>query len=301
MREQQDRLANRESGEEVAAIDESPARDGDARPQFSSHGALPAVEQLEDVVYKPSASQLAYKDDDVAHAPPKPGDVKKDKTSTPATVRENWPQLLKDFGALFPEAAKLIAAYPSSLRFVKECEVGCAKFGGYAEHGDEEGWPYTTKATVYVPKSHGDGLQAMSDFLFELNNAVREPRFKDLRAEARKGSQGSLDAKSFARKTVELEVEGMLKLGEVWLQTKKEAKKEKDKTWSSHDSQFYLQHYLDYRASKITKDDIVNSVLHSKYTEGEDKGKTPEEVYMKQYEAHAQFAKPVQREPLEKP
>lgn len=304
MREQNDRrLAQDGRGEATAALDDARPHDDEQRTRFSSQGALPPVEQVTDVVYKPSASQLGYKDDDVAYAPPKPSEAKAGATSAPAaTVNEHWPQLLKDFGALFPEAAKLIASQPSSCQFVKECEAGGAKFGGYAEQGVKaDAWPYTTQATVYIPKSHGDGLQAMSDFLFELNNAVREPSFKELRAEARKGDKGSLDAKSFARKTVELEVEGMLKLGEVWLQTKKEAKKEKDKTWSSHDSQFYLQQYLDFQAGKITKDDIVNSVLHSKYTEGEDKGKTPEEVYMKQYEAHAQFAKPQKLEPLEKP
>jgi hypothetical protein len=290
-RQLQEQIEHPEQAQDAAASGEQD------RQRFSSHGAIPAVATGE-AVYKPSASQLAYKDDDVAFAPPKPGEAKQEGTSTSATVNDHWPQLLKDFGALFPGAAKLIASQPSSCRFVKECEAGGAKFGGYAGDGKDDAWPYTVQATVYIPKSHGDGLQAMSDFLFELNNAVREPRFKDLRAEARKGDKGSLDAKTYARKVVELEVEGMLKLGEVWLQTKKEAKKEKDKTWSSHDSQFYLQIYLDYQAGKITKADIVDSVLHSTYTEGDDKGKTPEEVYMKQYEAQAQFSKPMKREPL---
>ena len=148
------------------------------------------------------------------------------------------------------------------------------------------------RAPVYIPKAHTDSLQAMSDFLFELNNAVRDPQFKAIRTEANKGRKGSLTPKTYARKTVELEVEGMLKLGEVWFETKREAHKEHDKTWSAHDSQYYLAQYQAYKAGKITKDDIVDAVLTSKYTEGEDAGKTVKDLYMKQYEGQAQFGSP---------
>lgn len=86
-----------------------------------------------------------------------------------------------------------------------------------------------------------------------------------------KGDKGSLTATTYARKTVELEVEGMLKLGEVWLDMKKAAGKEKDKTW---------------------KDDVVNAVLASKYTEGTNAGQTVQSVYEAQYEAIAAIGAP---------
>src|SRR5512139_637041 len=105
--------------DELAASDESPP---EATPRFSSQGSLPPVVDALDAVYKPTASDLAYKDDNATYAPPKPA-TKEKAPATAAATKEGWPQLLEDFGALFPQAAKLIAAYPSSLQFVKECQA----------------------------------------------------------------------------------------------------------------------------------------------------------------------------------
>ena len=60
----------------------------------------------------------------------------------------------------------------------------------------------------------------MRDFLFELNNAIRAPKFAALAAEAVKGSTGTLTARSYAYKMAEQEVEGMLRLGETWFKIK---------------------------------------------------------------------------------
>jgi hypothetical protein len=235
-----------------------------AESRFSADGPLPEVAEAQ-AITTPSPSERAY--DEVRPAAP-----------------ETWPQVLRDFYWKFPAAARLIAAQPSSCKFVKECEAKGAKFGGYAEDGPgHTAWPYTAGTDVYIPKADGDGLKPMSSFLFELNNAVRHPAFEGLRQEALKGKRGTLDAKSFARKKVALEVEGMLKLGEIWIQMKKEAHKETDADWAAHDSEFYLQIYQDHRAGKLSKDDIIERVLKSVYSKGAHAGKTVEEFYSGQY------------------
>src|SRR6185369_12964436 len=104
---------------------------------------------------------------------------------------------------------------------VDEAAAAGVEYGGHAEDGpSKQAWPYTTGNKVYVPKGR-DKFQAISDFLFELNNAIRKPKFAVLDDEARKGSKGSLTPEEFARKNVELEVEGMLRMGEVWFEMKK--------------------------------------------------------------------------------
>jgi hypothetical protein len=289
------RLRDFENG---AAADQTQAdATEDDRTRFSSHGALPPV-AADDMVLKPTASDLAYADEDVALAPPKPAGDTKPANAAPANANAAWPQLLTDFAAKFPDAANLIAASPTACRFVKAADAAGAKFGGFAEDGvGHSAWAYTIHETVYIPKAHTDAIQAMSDFLFELNNATRMTKFNALRDEAKKGSKGSLTAQTYARKTVELEVEGMLQLGEVWVAAKKEAGKEKDKAWAAHDSQFYLAQYQAYKAGKVTKDDIIDAVLKSKYTEGADAGKTVEQFYMDQYEAHVQRGEEERKHP----
>ncbi|HTL32236.1 MAG TPA: hypothetical protein VL326_03875 [Kofleriaceae bacterium] len=266
MREADERKQHQAGEIEAPALQQKVPDSADHQTRFSSQGPFPEVAQTESVT-KPTASDRAY--DEVRAAAP-----------------ETWPQVLREFYWKFPQAARLIAAEPSSCKFVKECQDQGAKFGGWAETGPgANAWPYTHHDTVYIPKAQEDGLHAMSSFLFELNNAVRYPRFDALESQAKKGAKGGLDAKSYARKNVELEVEGMLKLGEVWLAAKKEAGKSNDKDWAAHDHQFYLQRYLDYQAGKITKEDIVNGVLSSKYPSGDYAGKTVEEFYSDQYNA----------------
>lgn len=254
---------------------------------------------LRDILHRPSASRAGARgdiDDDYVEAEHDPDRARRISTallekqaakSTEETPAAH-PQLLTDFAAKFPDAAKLIIASPAAMRFVRECGAAGAKFGGFAEElitGQD--WPFTLDDMVFIPKGHSDPTHAMSDFLFELNNAIRFTPFNKLRAEAKKGSKGSLNAKTYARRVVELEVEGMLKSGEVWLKMKQEAGKEKDKTWSAYDRHFYLAQYESYQAGKLTKDDIIDGVLQSKYSDGNDAGKTVEQFYMAQYDANA--------------
>jgi hypothetical protein len=191
--------------------------------------------------------------------------------------------LLNAFAKKFPEAAKLILPNQAAMKLVNEAEAEGVQFGGYAEDGPAPtiGRAYTASKTVYVPKTRTDPVLAMRDFLFELNNALRQPKFAELDKEAAKGTTGSLNAKQFAYKNVELEVEGMLRLGEVWFETKKALGS--DPKWNKYDADYYLSEYNAFRAGTKTKDDIIKDVLTRVYDSGTLKGKTVEQFYMEQY------------------
>jgi hypothetical protein len=201
-----------------------------------------------------------------------------------AIAREDKPgssKLLEAFRAKFALSAKKLDTSPAGLKLVTEAEAAGVKFGGFAEDGPAKNtWAYTIGDTVYVPKAH-DALEALSDFLFELNNAVREPAFKKTHEEAAKGSKGTLTGKTYAKKEVELEVEGMLRLGEIWFDMKKASPD--DKTLGKYDGPFYLAEYTAFKDKKKTKDEIVTDVLGRTYKEGTNKGKTVEQFYVEQY------------------
>src|SRR5437016_1773593 len=191
--------------------------------------------------------------------------------------------LLSAFAKDFPDAAKLIYANPAAMKLVKEAETAGVKFGGYAEDGPaKDTWPYTAGDSVYIPKARTDKVDAAQGFIFELNNALRRPKFAALDTEAGKGKKGSLTAKEFAKKTVELEVEGMLRTGEIWFEMKKQAPR--GENWDRYDQEFFLAEYKAFRDGKKTKDQIVQDVLKRVYTTGVDKGKTVEQFYMDQYQ-----------------
>ena len=116
------------------------------------------------------------------------------------TPQEDADKLLKAFEAKFPNGAKYIRGKPAAEKLVLEAATAKVKFGGFAEDGplkklmleaatakvkfggfSEEGpgkaaWAYTGGDSVYVPKARTDAIVAVSDFLFELNNAIREPQ-----------------------------------------------------------------------------------------------------------------------------
>lgn len=192
--------------------------------------------------------------------------------------------LLDDFAKKFPDAAKLISKDAGAMKLVKDANTAGVKFGGFAEDGPgKRAWPYTIGNTVYVAKGRADVPVTVSDFLFELNNAVRAPKFKVLDTEAAKGTKGKLTAKEYARKTVELEVEGMLRMGEIWFEMKKSGPK--GGAWDKYDSEFFLAEYKSVKEGKKTKEDIVKSVLgrvrnHEPHPEW-----TIEQKYMEDYES----------------
>lgn len=194
--------------------------------------------------------------------------------------------LLDEFAKKFPDAAKLILKQAAAMELVKEAAAAGAQFGGYAEDGPTQGAAagraYTIGSKVYVPRARVDPVMAMNSFLFELNNAVRQPKFAALNKEAVKGSTGTLDAKTYAYKTVDLEVEGMLRLGKIWFEIKKTMPK--GKKTDDYDPQFYLPDYEAVNSGKKTKDDLVKEVLKRVYDSGNLRGKTVEQNYMKDYQ-----------------
>ncbi len=155
-----------------------------------------------------------------------------------------------------------------------------AKFAAAAEHVRKSD-SATKLVTVYVPKSSTDPVVAMRDFLFELNNAIRQPQFAKIHTEAVKGSKGGLTAETYAYKMAELEVEGMLRLGEVWFETKKTIGKGAE--WNKYDNSFFHAEYKAFKDKKKSKDDIVKEVLKRVYDTGTLKGKTVEQYYMEHY------------------
>jgi hypothetical protein len=191
--------------------------------------------------------------------------------------------LLNAFAGKFPEAAKLIHKNPAAMKLVDEAEAAGVQFGGYVEEGPAKtiGRPYTVGTSVYVPKTSTDPMLAMNGFLFELNNALRAPKFAALTQEAVKGSKGTLSAKDYAYKMAEKEVEGMLRLGEIWFDTKKTMPK--GAKTNAYDAPFYLPDFEAVKNGKKTKDDLVKDVLKRVYDTGTLRGKTVEQYYMEFY------------------
>lgn len=194
------------------------------------------------------------------------------------------PKLLKDFAGKFSDAADLIRKSASAMKLISEAAAAGVTFGGYAEEGPAKaiGRAYTVGSSVYVPKTQTDKVMAMRDFLFELNNAIRAPKFAEIDEEAAKGSKGKLkSAKEYAYKNAELEVEGMLRLGQVWFEMKKASGI--GQKWDEYDNRFFLSEYKSFKDGKKTKDEIVQNVLKRKYDTGTLKGKTVEQYYMEEY------------------
>jgi hypothetical protein len=193
------------------------------------------------------------------------------------------PKLLTDFAGKFPDAADLIRKSDPAMKLVREAAAAGVKFGGHVEEaaGKDIGRAHTSGDKVYVPKSQTDKVMAMRDFLFELNNAIRAPKFAELTQEAVKGSGGKLTANEFAYKMAEQEVEGMLRLGQVWFEMKKTIGA--DAEWNKYDNYFFLSEYQAFKEGKKTKDDVVKNVLKRTYDTGTLSGKTVEQYYMDEY------------------
>jgi hypothetical protein len=213
------------------------------------------------------------------------GIVALDKTNldVPKARDQLEPKVLKDFAVKFSAAADLIRASLPALKLIYEAAAAGATFGGYAEDGPGSavGRAYTSGNAVYVPRTRTDAVMAMSDFLFELNNAIRAPKFAELVKEAAKGAAGTLTAREYAYRVVEQEVEGMLRLGQVWFEMKKA--RGTGAAASPYDIHFFLSDYNAFREGSKTKDAIVREVMRRVYETGTLRGKTVEQNYMEQY------------------
>jgi uncharacterized protein DUF4157 len=213
---------------------------------------------------------------------PLPANIGMSATRTePGTAPAPRKPLLDDFATKFPDSAALIRQNPESMKLIGEAESAGVQFGGYSEEGPRKvAWPYTSVKTVYIPRAQSDKIEAMASFLFELNNAIRQPQIEKITERA---IAGNITAKEFARQKVEVELEGMLRLGEIWIKTKESGSKE----WDRYDDEFYLSHYQAIKSGKKTKDQVVNEVLQWK--NGVDSTKTNEEFYMEQYFRYKKF------------
>ena len=200
-------------------------------------------------------------------------------------------KLIDDFAAKFPSAGSLIKPNPAAMKLVKDAFDAGALFGGFAEDGPspELGRAYTSGHSVYIPKTRADPpVLAMSDFLFELNNAIHQPRFAALKAAAAAGAKtDATAAKKYAYDNVEAEVEGMLRLGEVWFETKAKYLGNKAHDFDQYDREFFLAEYKSFKDRLKTKDDIVKDVLARTYETGAIRGKTTEQFYIEQYQGLA--------------
>lgn len=202
-----------------------------------------------------------------------------------AQVAQLTPPLLTGFAKQFRDAANVVWSSPEAIKLVAEGVAAKVKYGGFSEEGPGKtsvgALPYTIGDTIYVPKARlADKVTAMKGFLFEINNAVRHPRFADV---SKRAAEGKLTAAQYARSKIELEVEGMLRMGKIWMEVKGllGGGKELDK----YDAGYYLTEHRDVAAGRKTAADIATDVGKRKYTAGTNVGKTVEQFYMEQFEA----------------
>jgi hypothetical protein len=194
--------------------------------------------------------------------------------------------LLSDFSEKFPETAELVRKSDSAMALVNRAQAAGVKFGGYSYEGPETGnrrrrsYTVPETRTIYIFRKT-DSINAMSDFLLELNNGIRADTLSAVGAEARKGSRGTLTAKQFAYKTVEVEIEAMLSLGEVWIATKKQFGS--DKKWDQYDEDFFVGLYRAYKAGTKKKEGIIKEVLQWPHNDDESENQTTEDYYVQMY------------------
>ena len=190
------------------------------------------------------------------------------------------PPLLTEFSRKFRASADLIRASTEAMKLIAEAEVASVSFGGFSEDGPAaDAWPYTAGSSVYVPRAHTDKVVALSDFLFELNNAIRHPA---LGALATGAAAGTVTKPDYARKVVEQEVQGMLRLGAVWADVK--ATMGGGRELNRYDAANYMKELGDVRAGRRTEAQIVQDVLNRTYTEGALRGKTVRQNYEAQWD-----------------
>jgi hypothetical protein len=206
------------------------------------------------------------------------GAVANQRVGPDSNVAKLTPPLLTAFSRDYRASAEIIRGSTEAMRLIAEAEAAHVSYGGYAEDGPaHDAWPYTVGSSVYVPRAHTNRVEALSDFLFELNNAIRQPALSGL---AQQASAGTIDARGYARGVVGQEVQGMLRLASVWLDVK--ATMGGGHELDRWDAPNYVREYRDVQAGRRTQADIVTAVLGTRYTQGTLRGKTTEQNYMEQ-------------------
>jgi hypothetical protein len=216
--------------------------------------------------------------DEIAHL--HQGAVANPRVGAGSNVATLTPALLTSFSRQFREPAELIRASAEAMRLIREAEAASVSYGGFAEDGPGAmAWPYTSGQSVYVPRAHTDRVVALSDFLFELNNAIRHPALDRLAADA---TAGRVTRGDYATGVVGQEVQGMLRLGAVWADVK--ATMGGGHELDRYDAPNYMGELGDVRAGRRTEAQIVQDVLNRTYTEGTLRGRTVRQNYESQYD-----------------
>jgi Zn-dependent peptidase ImmA (M78 family) len=194
-------------------------------------------------------------------------------------LRQAEPKLLRDFAKKFPGAANLVRKSPEAMKLMKTATAKGVVFGGYPlkRHGITSR-AHTVGNKVYIPKGRTDKFLAMSDFVFEVNIAMRKKRSDTIKKLA---SQRRITAKQYAYRIVRLEIEAMLNTGLVWFKMRK--KGYKGRKWSKYDKDFYLSSYKAFKTGKKTKNQLIKDALKRTYKTGIFAGWTVERYYMAQY------------------
>ncbi|MEA2438355.1 MAG: hypothetical protein QOF65_2911 [Thermoleophilaceae bacterium] len=188
--------------------------------------------------------------------------------------------LLRSFAAHFPVEAELIRASTEAMQLVHEAAAAGAQYGGYAEDGPEEGWTwaYTQGDTSYVPQAH-TGVMAATDLIFELTNAMYHLQHGDAEGRA---AAGLLDAKQYARRKQELELEAIRRTAMSWLDMK--ARMGGGADLDQHDAHCFVADYRAVTAGTKTIEELLDDCLQRRHDDGPLKGKTCEEFYMADWE-----------------
>jgi len=176
--------------------------------------------------------------------------------------------LIQNFGGSFPDAARIIRKSPQAMQLVDEAAKAGVEFGGYAEKMD---CPYCVGKHVFIPQVTTDPVVATRDFLFELTNGIRGSTFEELDDQA---SKGTITEEDYVSRNLEIEREGVLKIGKLWSQIKGASKN--PTKLDAYDTTFFLQ---SYQSSQEGKDNIIKVMRENRVI----RGSTHEEHYKSEY------------------
>ena len=170
------------------------------------------------------------------------------------------------------------------MKLVRRAAKAGVKFGGYVKGSAHKGLTaytdYGTK-TVYVPHTQTDPILAMSDFVFELRNAMQAGKLSTTWSKAKKRQ---INAYQFAYNNVAIEVESALSTGLIWSQSplrRRMGRRQRKK----YDKANYLSMYLAYKSGKKTKDQLIKQALKRTYKSGIFRGWTVEKKFTEQYKS----------------
>jgi hypothetical protein len=175
----------------------------------------------------------------------------------------------------FPTAAGILKGYQPAMNLLNETvtlanqESIDLKFGGFAKGT----YPYTDvntgavatgiKDTIYIPQTTtyiNDPTRVMTYFLFELQNARRARVYHNIYVLS---LAGRIIEAEYAYKMIEQEVEGGLRVGQMWDEIVASTKKA-----TSGKPKYFHDLYLSVAKNIQTKDQVVKETLKSYFESG---------------------------------